>query len=297
MIRGVVPAVIVAAVACGSTGDGGPATPGVGVDLPMQEATGDPSSALARRERRPPPTKESLVEDGKHWRLTTPHGAVHVWTPRRYRAKRATAVVYVHGYYVNVDDSWENYHLASQFAASGINAMFIACEAPSGGAQPVSWASLQELLATVENSIAQDMPQRRVVAVGHSGAYRTLLGWLDEEELDTVVLLDAAYGEIEQYRRWVTADDGHRLINVGDLSTREWTDRLHASLPDTLVLDHFPSLEEGISKEAARARILYIKSTLGHFPLVTGGIALPMILQALRAPRVLRRPLEQLVGT
>ncbi len=34
---------------------------------------------------------------------------------------------------------------------------------------------------------------------------------------------------------------------------------------------------------------------LGHFPLVTGGIALPMILQALRAPRVLRKPLEDLV--
>jgi hypothetical protein len=265
------------------------------LDLPMEPPTGAPSSSAVRKERRPPPTKESLVEDGKHWRLTTPHGAVHVWTPRRYRAKRATAIVYVHGYYVNVDESWEQYHLASQFAASGINAMFIACEAPSGGAEPVSWQSLQALLTTVETSIAQEMPQRRVVAVGHSGAYRTLLAWLDEKELDTVVLLDAAYGEIEQYRRWITADESHRLINVGDLSTREWTDQLHALLPDSVVLEHFPSIEDGLPKEASRARILYIKSTLGHFPLVTGGIALPMILQALRAPRVLRRPLEKLI--
>lgn len=266
------------------------------LDVPLDQPTGDPSSSAVRKERRPPPTKESLVEDGKHWRLTTPHGAVHVWTPKRYRAKRASAVVYVHGYYVNVDQSWEQYHLASQFAASGINAMFIACEAPSGGTEPVSWQSLQQLLDTVEKSIEQEMPQRRVVAVGHSGAFRTLLGWLDEKELDTVVLLDAAYGEIEQYRKWITADDSHRLINVGDLSTREWTDQLHALLPDSVVLDHFPSVEDGLPKEASRARILYIKSTLGHFPLVTGGIALPMILQALRAPRVLRRPLEDLVS-
>ncbi len=265
------------------------------LDVPLDQPTGVPSSTTVRNERRPRPTKESLVEDGKHWRLTTPHGAVHVWTPRRYRAKRASAVVHVHGYYVDVDQSWEQYHLATQFAASGINAMFIACEAPSGGTEPVSWESLKALLDTVEKSIDQEMPQRRVVAVGHSGAYRTLLDWLDEKELDTVVLLDAAYGEIERYRTWITADESHRLINVGDLSTREWTDQLHALLPDSVVLEDFPSVEEGLPREAARARILYIKSTLGHFPLVTGGIALPMILQAFGAPRVLRRPLDQLV--
>ena len=62
-----------------------------------------------------------------------------------------------------------------------------------------------------------------------------------------------------------------------------------------MVLDHFPSVEEGLPKNASRARILYIRSALGHFPLVTGGIALPRSLQALRAPRVLRRPLEKLV--
>ena len=71
---------------------------------------------------------------------------------------------------------------------------------------------------------------------------------------------------------------------------------MHAGLPDSVVLDGFPSVEEGLPKSASRARILYIKSTLGHFPLVTGGIALPMILQTLRAPRVLRKPLEELVG-
>lgn len=289
MVRVFVVAMVLAA--CGADGNN-PRE----VDVPMVEPTGAPSSSAVRKEPRPPVTKESLVEDGKHWRITTPRGAVHVWTPKRYRAKRATAIVYVHGYYVNVDQSWEQYHLASQFAASGINAMFIACEAPSGGTEPVSWTSLQALLETVQKSIDQEMPQRRVVAVGHSGAYRTLLAWLDEKELDTVVLLDAAYGEIEQYRKWITADEGHRLINVGDLSTREWTDQLHALLPDSMVLEHFPSVEEGLPKEASRARILYIKSTLGHFPLVTGGIALPMILQALRAPRVLRKPLEDLVS-
>lgn len=267
------------------------------LNLPFEEPTGEPSSSAVRKEPRPPVTAASLVEDGKYWRLVTPKRPVHVWTPKRYRPKRASAILYVHGYYVNVDQAWDQYNLPVQFAASGIDAMFIAPEAPSGGAQPVSWTSLTDLLATVEKAIAADvqMPQRRVVAVGHSGAYRTLLTWLDEPELDTVVLLDAAYGEIEQYKKWIEADDSHRLIDVGDFSTREWTDKLHAGLPDSVVLDGFPSVEEGLPREASRARILYIKSTMGHFPLVTGGIALPMILRALRGPRVLRKPLAELV--
>lgn len=290
---GIAIAIALAIAACGTEQE--PEKPRV--ELPSEEPTGDPTSSRVRKEPRPPVTAASLVEDGKYWRLTTSRGPVHVWTPRRYRPRRATTIVYVHGYYVNVDQAWAKYHLPIQFAASGIDAMFIAPEAPAGGHQAVSWTSLGELLAEVEKRIDAPMPGRRTVAIGHSGAYRTLLHWLDEPELDTVVLLDAAYGEIEQYRKWITADEGHRLINVGDLSTREWTDKLHASLPDTVVLDRFPTLEDGLPREATRARILYIKSTLGHFPLVTGGIALPMILQSLRAPRVLRKPLSQLVET
>jgi hypothetical protein len=63
------------------------------------------------------------------------------------------------------------------------------------------------------------------------------------------------------------------------------------------VLDHFPTLEEGMPKTARKARILYIKSDLGHFPLVTGGIAIPMILRTLRAKQLLREPLAELIET
>ena len=55
------------------------------------------------------------------------------------------------------------------------------------------------------------------------------------------------------------------------------------------------TLEEGIPKSAARARILHIKSSLGHFPLVTGGIALPMVLRTLRAKRLVREPLAEIL--
>ena len=226
------------------------------------------------------------------------HGPVHVWTPKGYDARRAETIVYVHGFYVHVDDAWTNYKLATQFASSAINAMFIAPEAPAAGAEPVSWESLGDLLVAVELGLGTEaaMPKKRIVTIGHSGAWRTLIGWLDEPEIDTVVLVDAAYGEIDQYKNWVLASDQHRLIDVGD-DTREWTDQLHAQLPDTVVLEDFPSLEAGIPKSAANARILYIKSNLGHFPLVTNGTALPMLLRTLRAKRLVRQPLAEILGS
>jgi len=110
------------------------------------------------------------------------------------------------------------------------------------------------------------------------------------------VLVDAAYGEIDQYKKWIDASDQHRLIDIGD-DTREWTDQLHAQIPDTYVLDEFPSVEDGLPREAARARVVYIKSNLGHFPLVTGGVALPMILSTLRAKRLVRQPLAEILDS
>ncbi|NVB81518.1 MAG: hypothetical protein HOV81_24190 [Kofleriaceae bacterium] len=244
----------------------------------------------------PPPTLQELVDGGTHWRITTAHGPVHVWIPKGYDERRAETIVYVHGFYTHVDGAWTNYKLATQFAASAINAMFIACEAPASGAERVSWDSLADLLAAVEKGIGRPWPKRRVVAIGHSGAWRTLLGWLDEPRIDTIVLVDAAYGEIEQYKAWILGDEKRRLIDVGD-DTRQWTDALHAQLPDTVVLDDFPSLDEGMPRNLQRARIVYIKSKIGHMPLVTDGVALPMLLRTLRAKRLVRQPLSEILAS
>lgn len=265
------------------------------VELSATEGV-QPSVQGTTHEPAPPPTVKSLVADGTYWRIASSHGPLHVWIPKGYDRRRAETIVYVHGYYIHVDGAWKDYELPEKFAASGINAVFIACEGPASPQENVSWASLGALLDEAERGIGQKLPRRRIVAFGHSAAYRTLLGWLDEPLLDTVVLLDAAYGEIEQYRTWVTGDEGHRLIDVGD-DTREWTDKLHAQLPDSVVLDGFPSVEDGIPRDAAKARILYIKSNLGHFPLVTNKTAIPMILRTLGARRLLRVPLAVILDS
>jgi hypothetical protein len=130
------------------------------------------------------------------------------------------------------------------------------------------------------------LPTGRLVALGHSGAHRTISMWLDEPRLKTISLIDAAYGDLSAYRKWLLAGGDRRLIDVGDL-TRSATDSIHEALPETVIVDRFPPPEEGaLPGDSQRARVLYVRSYMGHMTLVTGGVAIPMILRALLAPLV-----------
>ena len=218
----------------------------------------------------------------RHRRIKTPHGPLHVWTPPGYDAANAGIVLYVHGYFTDVDHAWREHHLDRQFAESGINALFIACEAPAAPGDEVSWTSATALLAQVETSLHEPLPDGPVVAVGHSGAHRTLSAWVGEgDAIDTIGLLDALYGELPEIREWIAGSQDRRLIDVGEL-TRPWADQLHATLPETKVFQRFPPRERGHLEGARTARIVYVHSQLGHMPLVTGGVALPMVLRASR---------------
>jgi hypothetical protein len=222
----------------------------------------------------------------RHIRIETRHrGPIHVWVPDGYDPAHAGIVVYVHGYFANVDDAWKQYGLAHQFAASGIDAVFIAPEAPTSPTDAVSWSSLAELLDRVDDTV--DLPDGPLIAVGHSGAHRTLAEWLDDPDLDTVVLLDALYGKVDEIKGWLDASDDHRLIDVSVI-TRPWAEQLHAELPETVVFNGFPKRSSGRMRGAREDRIIHVRSHLGHMPLVTGGRALPQTLRALRLPLVQR---------
>ncbi len=261
----------------------------VALNLPSGRSRIAMADAWVAQDSVPALSIPKLVGQGQHWRLETTRGAVHVWVPHTYDPETAITVVYVHGYWTNVDGAWTTHRLPEQFALSGINAMFIACDAPSDKYQPVGWPSLHGLLASVVADIGVPMPKGRVVAIAHSGGFRTLEQWLPNQRLDTIVLLDAAYGDTWGYRNWLYSDKQHRLIDIGDDTLKE-ADALHKMMPGTLVVDGFPADE--LTDEERTARILYIRSQLGHMPLVTGGRAIPTLLRALRAPRILTAPIR-----
>lgn len=222
---------------------------------------------------------------GHHTRLRTANGPVHVWTPANFDRESAGIVIYVHGFFTNVDRAWKKHRLARQFAESGLNALFIACEAPDGPRDAVKWTNVDELLEAVATGIGEPLPEGRLVVIGHSGAHRTISSWLGSDPIDTIVLVDALYGETTAFRDWVDEDDTRRLIDAAKL-TRRWSDELHAEIPDTLVFDRFPPARAGKLRGARQARVVYVHSQHDHMRLVTGGVALPMLLRAVDLPLV-----------
>jgi hypothetical protein len=231
---------------------------------------------------------DELVEQGRHWRIDTERGAIHAWAPAGYDPATAVTVVFVHGYFVTIDEAWTDYRLPQQFALSGINALFVAPQSPMGKRDSLTWPSLNALLKTVKDTIDVSVPAHRVVAVGHSGAYRTLAAWLPNESLDAVVLLDALYGEY-RFMPWVRESKSRRLVNIA-YETDRYSDRMHRQLPSTVYVDGLPT--EGLPD----ARIVYAKTDVGHWQLVTDGVALPLSLRAIGVGMVDNAPIDLPLG-
>ena len=101
--------------------------------------------------------------------------------------------------------------------------------------------------------------------------------WLPDPALHTLVLLDAAYGEEDQFLAWTRADQGHRLINVAS-DTIEESNWIHAYLPSTKRVYGLPT---DWTDETRSARVLYVRTDVGHMGMITGGVALPLALRAL----------------
>lgn len=240
-----------------------------------------------------PPTPQEqaldeLVAAGRHWRIETERGPIHVWIPAGYDPETAATVAFVHGYFVDIDEAWRDYRLPQQFALSGINAMFIAPQSPTAKRDALVWPSLNALIKTVKDSVDVTMPGKRLVAVGHSGAYRTLANWLPNETLDTVVLLDALYGEF-RFMPWVRANKQRRFVNIA-YETERFSEVMHRYLPSTVKVDGLPL--DGFPD----ARILFARTDVGHWQLVTDGVALPLALRALGVDAVADAPRDLPLG-
>jgi hypothetical protein len=235
-------------------------------------------------------TTSTAAHASSYERVDTEHGPVVIWEPTGYDVETAGIVIYVHGYFTDLDRAWDEQHLAAQFAASNLNAMFIACDAPSDWRSAVKWTSVTDLLTTVARATDEPLPDGRLVVVGHSGAHRTIVSWLGDSRIQTIMLVDALYGNVDAFEDWVTSVPTRRLIDAASV-TKRWSEQLHARLPETLCFDGFPS--DGNHLVGARsARVVYVRSQLDHMSLVTGGVALPMLLRTAVLPRLSAAGLE-----
>src|SRR5208283_2556332 len=161
---------------------------------------------------------------GEHLRVETEHGPLHLWRPAKYDARTAGIVIYIHGYFTSVDQAWTESDLETQFAASGRNALFIAIEAPQSSAEDVYWESLEALLHTVSDRASLPLPRGPLVVVGHSGAYRTILSWLNHPRIQEVILLDGMYAGQAEFHSWLRISPPskpHRMVLVSSDTWRQ----------------------------------------------------------------------------
>jgi hypothetical protein len=229
-------------------------------------------------------------------RIEGPHGPVHVWIPQGYHADTGATVLYIHGYFDNADTAWTSQQLPEQFALSALNAVFVVPEAPIAARTPVNYPDLGELLRLVEDRAGVVRGAALTVAVGHSGAFRTLGAWLDEPLLDQIVMVDAAYGDEPPLLAWYNASPRRRLVSIG-ADTVLGTESLASKIAETVRLDRFPPTWDLMPAAAKTARHLYIRSQFDHMPLVRDGIAIPSVLRILPIEQLASAPWKQPLGS
>jgi hypothetical protein len=219
--------------------------------------------------------------EGLHLRLMTDRGPVHVFKPRGYDPATAGTLLYVHGYYTDLDGAFRTQHLGTQFGNSNVNALFISPEAPAEYTEPVKWPSLKELLEMVQESGVK-LPKGAVVAMAHSGGFRTLVPWLKSGLLDTVVLLDGLYGNDDDFRAWVDDAGQHRLVLVGS-DTASRVERFVAGRGN---VERAPlPVPPTCGRVGVSSRLVYLRSQVGHMELVTEGRSIPEVLRLTALPR------------
>jgi hypothetical protein len=227
--------------------------------------------------------KEDTVQGGRHWRVKTGQGAVHVWVPPGYDRETAGTVVYVHGYYTDADGAWRDHELAKQFKASRQNAMFIVPDAPAANEQRVLWPALTDLRRAVTRANIR-LPEGPIVVMGHSGAFRTVMQWVDHRLIDQIILLDAMYaGEaaFDEFIRTGKRADEHKMIVVG-AGTAQDSAGFAKRYKFAVAREGFPATLGAFTKAERRAKLLYIRSQYDHMGIVTSQKVIPLLLRVTR---------------
>jgi hypothetical protein len=222
---------------------------------------------------------EDTVAGGKHWRIKTSQGAVHVWIPSGYDRATAGTVIYVHGYWTDADGAWKEHELAKQFRSSHQNAMFIVPDAPASNDDSVNWPALTDLRHAVSRANLH-LPDGPVIVMGHSGAFRTIMQWVDHRLVDQIILLDAMYAGESAFDEYIGTGkhaDEHKLIVVA-ANTAEESAGFAKKYKFAVARDRMPDSAAGFTRRERTAKLLYVHSQYEHMQIVTGAKVIPTLL-------------------
>lgn len=206
--------------------------------------------------------------------------SVAIFIPNGFKPGEVTNfIVYVHGWYNNIDSACAQFKLIEQFSESNKNAIFIFPEGPKNS--PDSYCGRLEKkdgLKNLINDATKFLSEKgklntakvgNIILAGHSGAYRAISFCLMRggltENISDVILFDALYGETEKYAHWIKNYNG-RFINIytDNGGTKNETENLMDDL-DGWGISYFKSEENELSPDdLSNNRLIFIHTDLTH---------------------------------
>ena len=226
---------------------------------------------------------QDTVAGGMHWRLMTDRGPVHIWRPAGFDWRTAGTLVYLHGFYTSADMCWEQHRLAEQFRQSRRNAVFVVPETTIVGNERLKWGELEPLLFAVQSQAHVSVPPGPVVVMGHSGAFRNILSWLNSTRMEEIILIDGFYNSEPDFAGWLNNEKDkkpadRRMVLVG-FETAERSEAFLPSFGEALFREGIPDDPGQFKRHEKRARLLYVHSQYDHMSLITEGKAIPVLLR------------------
>jgi hypothetical protein len=119
-----------------------------------------------------------------------------------------------------------------------------------------------------------------VIVIGHSGAFRTVMQWVDHRLVEQIILLDAMYAGESAFDEYIGSGkraDEHKLIVVG-ASTAQESASFAKKYKFAVAREKMPDSAGGFSRREKNAKLLYIRSQFEHMAIVTSGKVIPALL-------------------
>jgi len=153
-------------------------------------------------------------------------------------------------------------------------------DAPSSNEDSVKWPALKDLRKAIARANIV-MPDGPVVVMGHSGAFRTVMQWVDHRAVEQIILLDAMYAGESAFDEFIGSGkraDQHKLIVVG-ADTAQGSAGFAKKYKFAVAREKMPGSYGEFTKRERRAKLLYIRSQFDHMSIVTSRKVIPLLLR------------------
>jgi hypothetical protein len=157
--------------------------------------------------------------------------------------------------------------------------MFVVPDAPASNDDAVNWPALKDLRHAVARANIT-LPDGPVIVMGHSGAFRTVMQWVDHRLVEQIILLDAMYAGESAFDAYIGSGkraDEHKLIVVGS-STAQESASFAKKYKFAVAREKMPASVSGFTRREKNARLLYVHSQYEHMSIVTSSKVIPTLL-------------------